>query len=181
MLKRFKKIRRGLQAMVIDDKWTKYKDDDVQKADFVKEKILSDRYYCLEWLQGAQNRLPPHKDEEICTERDKCLRRYFSDPNERLRATKEFVRFSGSEDVFSQYECLQHRWSLEPREWWIIQSSKYKEGETKMWDIGGDRWEHFDGPRTLEVASLSLDEPKLEADLLAADGGENDEIPIVEV
>ncbi|KAF7812715.1 Dimer_Tnp_hAT domain-containing protein [Senna tora] len=244
MLKSFKKIRRGLQAMVIDDKWTEYKDDDVQKADFVKEKILSDRYYCLEWLQGAQNRLPPHKDEEICTERDKCLRRYFSDPNERLRATKEFVRFSGSEDVFSQYECLQHRWSLEPREWWIMygsstpllqnlalkllsqpcsssccernwsiysfihsvrrnkitpkraedlvfvhtnlrllsrQSSKYKEGETKMWDIGGDRWEHFDGPGTLEVASLSLDEPELEADLLAADGGENDEIPIVEV
>ncbi|KAF7812770.1 Dimer_Tnp_hAT domain-containing protein [Senna tora] len=200
--------------MVIDDKWTEYKDDDVQKADFVKEKILSDRYYCLEWLQGAQNRLLPHKDEEICTERDKCLRRYFSDLNERLRATKGFVRFSGSEDVFSQYECLQHRWSLEPREWWIMYGSSvpllqnlvlkllsqpcsssccernwstysfihsYKEGETKMWDIGGDRWEHFDGPETLEVASLSLDELELEPDLLAADGGENDEIPIVEV
>ncbi|KAF7814839.1 Dimer_Tnp_hAT domain-containing protein [Senna tora] len=59
-------------------------------------------------------------------------------------------------------------------------SSKYKDGETKMWDIGGDRWEHFDGPGTLEVASLSLDEPELEANLLAVDGGENDEIPIVE-
>ncbi|KAF7842519.1 Dimer_Tnp_hAT domain-containing protein [Senna tora] len=43
------------------------------------------------------------------------------------------------------------------------QSSKYNEGETRMWDIGGDRAEPFDGAGTLEVSSLSLDEPELEA------------------
>ncbi|KAF7844518.1 DUF659 domain-containing protein/Dimer_Tnp_hAT domain-containing protein [Senna tora] len=164
MLKRLKLIKRGLQAMVIDDKWTQYKDDDVQKATVVKEIILNDRhegkelneessfynvvynilidpwtksctplhclahslnprYHCLEWLQGAPNRVPLHKDEEICIERNKCLRRYFSDSKERLMATKEFFRFSRAEDVFGQFECLQNRWDLEPKEWWIMYGS----------------------------------------------------------
>ncbi|KAF7835522.1 Dimer_Tnp_hAT domain-containing protein [Senna tora] len=204
---------------------------------------LNPRYYCLEWLQGAPNRVPPHKDEEICIERNKCLRRYFSDSKERLMATKEFVRFSGAEDVFGQFGCLQNRWDLEPKEWWIMygpsapllqnlalkllsqpssssccernwstysfihsmkrnkinpkraedlvfvhtnlrllsrQSSKYNEGETRMWDIGGDRAEPFDGAGTLEVSSLSLDEPELEA-VIFTDGQGNNEISTIQV
>ncbi|KAF7843886.1 Dimer_Tnp_hAT domain-containing protein [Senna tora] len=205
---------------------------------------LNPRYYCLEWLQGAPNRVPPHKDEEICIERNKCLRRYFTDSKERLMATMEFVRFSGAEDVFGQFECLQNRWDLEPKEWWIMygssapllqnlalkllfqpcsssccernwstysfihsmkrnkinpkraedlvfvhtnlrhlsrQSSKYNEGETRMWDIGGDRAEPFDGAGTLKVSSLSLDERELEAVIFIDDGQGNNEISTVRV
>ena len=40
-------------------------------------------------------------------------------------------------------------------------SSKYKEEETKLWDIGGDNFSLKDSG-ILQIASLSLDEPELE-------------------
>ncbi|XP_031744989.1 uncharacterized protein LOC116405209 [Cucumis sativus] len=40
MLKRFKLIKDGLQAMVINDKWESYREDDVVKARHVKELVL---------------------------------------------------------------------------------------------------------------------------------------------
>lgn len=45
MFKRFKLTRRGLQAMVISDKWGFYKEDDQGKARFVKEKEVSDDWW----------------------------------------------------------------------------------------------------------------------------------------
>ena len=40
-------------------------------------------------------------------------------------------------------------------------SSKYKEEETKLWDIAGDDFS-LDDNEILEIASLSLDKPELE-------------------
>ncbi|XP_057432298.1 uncharacterized protein LOC130725055 [Lotus japonicus] len=40
MLKRFRELKKGLQEMVISDKWNSYKDDDVEKAKLVREKLL---------------------------------------------------------------------------------------------------------------------------------------------
>ena len=45
MLRRFKLIKQGLQAMVISDKWQCYREDDVGKARFVKEKVLDDVWW----------------------------------------------------------------------------------------------------------------------------------------
>ena len=45
MLKRFKLVRRGLQSMVISDKWSTYKDDNLGMAAKVKELILSDVWW----------------------------------------------------------------------------------------------------------------------------------------
>ncbi|XP_025628477.2 uncharacterized protein [Arachis hypogaea] len=45
MLKRFKLIKFRLKEMVISEKWSSYKEDDVGKAEFVKEKILSDNWW----------------------------------------------------------------------------------------------------------------------------------------
>jgi len=42
-------------------------------------------------------------------------------------------------------------------------SSEYKELETKLWDIVGDDFS-LDEIEILEIASLSLDDPKLEVD-----------------
>ncbi|WOK92329.1 hypothetical protein Cni_G01020 [Canna indica] len=42
MLKRFKLIKHGLQAMVISEQWSSYREDDLGKARFAKEKILDD-------------------------------------------------------------------------------------------------------------------------------------------
>ncbi|XP_048131980.1 uncharacterized protein LOC115732504 isoform X2 [Rhodamnia argentea] len=49
---------------------------------------------------------------------------------------------------------------------------RYLEGETKMWDIGGDAFDTFQDVGVLEVASLSLDEPDIESVLLSG-GADN--------
>lgn len=53
---------------------------------------------------------------------------------------------------------------------------EYKERSTKMWDIDGDTCKSFDVVGTLEVASLSLDDPNLKVALFTNDGEGGDEI-----
>lgn len=60
-------------------------------------------------------------------------------------------------------------------------SKNYNERETKMWNIGGDEWSLSDGDGILEVASLSLDEPNMEAILFTEDEEGNSEIDTVRV
>ncbi|CAL5201486.1 unnamed protein product [Lathyrus oleraceus] len=66
---------------------------------------------------------------------------------------------------------------------WLLsrKSKNYNEGETKMWDIAGDEWSLSDGADTLEVASISLDEPNMEAILFTEDEEGNSDIDIVRV
>ncbi|XP_020242938.1 uncharacterized protein LOC109821157 [Asparagus officinalis] len=45
MLKRFIVIKRSLQDMVLSDRWSLYRDDDVGKAQFIKEKVLDDLWW----------------------------------------------------------------------------------------------------------------------------------------
>ncbi|KAK8482697.1 hypothetical protein V6N11_055808 [Hibiscus sabdariffa] len=45
MVKIFKLIKQGLQAMVISDEWNSYREDDTGKANFVKEKLVSDDWW----------------------------------------------------------------------------------------------------------------------------------------
>ena len=45
VLKRFKVIKRGLQDMVLNDRWSLYRDDDLRKTQFVKEKVLDDFWW----------------------------------------------------------------------------------------------------------------------------------------
>ena len=73
------------------------------------------RYYSAQWLQGAPNRVAPHQDEEISTERNKCLRRYFPDPEDRKKVSIEFSRFSSAADVFSNFDSIEDRWELDPK------------------------------------------------------------------
>ncbi|XP_058725729.1 F-box/kelch-repeat protein At3g23880-like [Vicia villosa] len=54
-----------------------------------------------------------------------------------------------------------------------LKSKIYNEGVTKIWDIGGDELDLFDGAAILEVATLSLNERELEA---AFNGEENIDI-----
>ncbi|KAI5438951.1 hypothetical protein KIW84_024614 [Lathyrus oleraceus] len=56
------------------------------------------------------------RDSEICIERNKCIRSYFADGNERLEATAKFVKFSSAEGEFDQFDSLQDRWNLKPKE-----------------------------------------------------------------
>uniref|UniRef100_A0A8I6XP62 HAT C-terminal dimerisation domain-containing protein n=1 Tax=Hordeum vulgare subsp. vulgare TaxID=112509 RepID=A0A8I6XP62_HORVV len=46
------------------------------------------------------------------------------------------------------------------------QSETYHVGPSRMWDVGGDGVESFTGVGMLEGANLTLDEPKLEAEIM---------------
>ncbi|XP_020247901.1 uncharacterized protein LOC109825460 [Asparagus officinalis] len=316
MLKRFKVVKRGLQDMVLSDRWSLYRDDDVEKAQFVKEKVLDDlwwdkidfildftgpiyemirvtdtdtpclhlvydmwdtmiekvkqaiyrhegkrdneespfyevvhkilvdqwnkgntplqclahslvpMYYHSTWLNENVNRQPPNQDLEISTERSKCLRRYYPNPDERLVVNLEYAKFVGSLEAFGDPDSLSDRGHMDPKSWWLLygasapklqalaikllgqpcsssccernwstydfihslkrnkltptraedfvyvhtnlrllsrNSEEYMEGESRMWDIGGDAFDSFQGAGMLDVAALSLDEPTMEA------------------
>ncbi|PKA55721.1 hypothetical protein AXF42_Ash012013 [Apostasia shenzhenica] len=48
---------------------------------------------------------------------------------------------------------------------------QYQQGETRMWDVGGDSFASVEDTGMLEVAQLSLDEPELKT-VLFNDGSE---------
>ncbi|XP_020250313.1 uncharacterized protein LOC109827707 [Asparagus officinalis] len=308
MLKRFTVIKRSLQDMVLSDRWSSYRDDDVGKAQFVKEKVLDDlwwdrvdyiiaftapiydmirltdtdkpslhlvydiwnksnthdvihkiledrwnksntpleclahslnpRYYHETWLNENIHRQAPHQDEEISSERAKCLRRYYPNADERRTVNLEFARFSAALDTFRDPDSLTDRGLMDPKSWLALygsstsnlqalalkllgqpcsssccernwstysfihslkrnkmtpsraedlvyvhsnlrllsrSSQEYQEGESRLWDIGGDAFDSFQGAGILDVATLSLDEPTMEAVLFADDEG-NEEV-----
>ncbi|CAL5395559.1 unnamed protein product [Camellia sinensis] len=210
MLKRVKLIKQGLQTMVISDKWSCYRDDDIGKAKFVKDKLLDDfwwdqvnyilsftapiydmirvcdtdrpslhlvydmwdtmiekvkmviykhegkrledestfynvvhqilvdrwnknntplhclahslnpRYYSDVWLHEDPSRIPPHRDEEVCLERKKCLKRFFDDPMERTKANLEYAKFSTKEGPFADIDSIGDRCDMDPHSWWVV-------------------------------------------------------------
>ena len=48
-------------------------------------------------------------------------------------------------------------------------SDHYLKGETRLWDVGGDHFDQPDGAKELEIVSLLLDEPEMEAMIYADD------------
>ncbi|KAK9291948.1 hypothetical protein L1049_019900 [Liquidambar formosana] len=203
---------------------------------------LNPRYYSEEWLNKAPNRVPPHKDLEIQEERNKCLKRYFPNAENRRVAILEYARFSGAGEGFSSFDSLHDRGALDPKAWWMVygaaapllqnialkllgqpcsssccernwstysfihsmkrnkiqpqraedlvfvhtnlrllsrKSEKYMRGPSKMWDVGGDAFDPFEGAGILEIASLSLDEPDMEAVLFTDEGDDNDEDDVI--
>ncbi|XP_020114911.1 uncharacterized protein LOC109728792 [Ananas comosus] len=208
MLRRFKQIKRGLQNMVVSDKWASYKEDDVGKAQFVKDRILNDlwwdqinyilsftepiyemlriadtdkpclhlmyetwdsmiekvkvaiyrregkkedeessfysvvhkilidrwaksntplhclahslnpRYYSSSWLNEDPNRVPPHRDLEISKMRNKCLKRFFPNNEERRVVNEEFANFFTVGEGFDEHDSIGDRGVLDPKKWW---------------------------------------------------------------
>ncbi|KAK7316614.1 hypothetical protein RJT34_00206 [Clitoria ternatea] len=84
---------------------------------------LNPRYYSAAWLSEAPNRLPPHQDEEVCRERNKCLKRYFPTAEERRKIFLEFSKFSSCAGDFASFDSIEDRWNLPPKEWWVMHGS----------------------------------------------------------
>ncbi|XP_075675128.1 uncharacterized protein LOC142644387 [Castanea sativa] len=146
---------------------------------------LNPKYYSIEWLSENPKRVAPHRDYEISMERSKCLDRYFEDGNELSVVKFKFAAFSGGR--FPSPAALTDRWILQPlkqngsccpaRADDLVyvhsnlrllsrRNEEYIHTATKMWDIGGDSWNKSDihgGAGILESATLTLDEPELEA------------------
>ncbi|XP_038715219.1 uncharacterized protein LOC120008915 isoform X1 [Tripterygium wilfordii] len=196
---------------------------------------LNPRYYSEKWLNEDPTRVPPHKDVEVARERMKCFKKYFSNSEERMMVTMEFVNFSSMSGDFADSDSIHHRNDMDPKSWWVtfgasapllqnlalkilVQPSSsscaernwstysfvhsvrrnqmapkraedlvfihsnlrllsrrqpdYSKGESKMWDIAGDKFGTFEDVGELEVAQLSLDEPDLECVVFADDGDE---------
>ncbi|XP_028081189.1 uncharacterized protein LOC114282636 [Camellia sinensis] len=72
MLKMFKLSYRGLQAMVISEKWASYREDDVGKAVVVKEKLLNDIWWDkIEYVLSFT--LPIYEMLRFCDTDKPCL------------------------------------------------------------------------------------------------------------
>ena len=197
------------------------------------------------WLDENPIRVPPHKDEEISSMRNKCFKSYFPSREERMIANTEYAKFSGCLDQFGDHDSRIDRGSMELLLWWFVHGSpapvlqslalkllgqpcssscyernwstysfihsmkrnkmtpqraedlvfvhnnlrllsrsspQYKEGNTKLWDIGGDEFDSLEGAGLLEITSLTL-EPDMEAILFTDEGelGDENEDDITEV
>ncbi|KAE8685662.1 putative zinc transporter protein [Hibiscus syriacus] len=100
MLKRFKLIKQGLQAMVISDEWNSYREDDMVKANFVKEKLVSDDWwdkvaYILDFTKPIYDML------RVCDTDKPCLHLVYE------------LWDSMIEKSYTPLHCLAH--SLNPR------------------------------------------------------------------
>ncbi|GAV85946.1 LOW QUALITY PROTEIN: Dimer_Tnp_hAT domain-containing protein, partial [Cephalotus follicularis] len=75
------------------------------------------------WLNDVSDRVSSHKDVELSEERNKCLRRYFPDVEERRLVNQEIARFSKGLDAFGSFDSLEDRWVLDPKAWWLVHGS----------------------------------------------------------
>ncbi|XP_020255694.1 uncharacterized protein LOC109832704 isoform X1 [Asparagus officinalis] len=82
---------------------------------------LVPRYYTEEWLQGGGNsirRVAPNEDEEVSTNRNKCLQRLFPNSDDARRVFLEYGTFSGSLENFSEPHVTTARAYEDPLSWW---------------------------------------------------------------
>ncbi|XP_074301221.1 uncharacterized protein LOC141632583 [Silene latifolia] len=187
---------------------------------------LVPKYYGTKWQTEGRNifqRVAPHQDQEVSSQRNLCFQRLFVDPQELRNVMKEYGSFSSGLDFFSLAHVLAARDDEEPISWWANygssaphlqtlafkllsqpasssccernwshydniltlkrnrltstrakdlvkvhnnlrllarQSEKYKNGPSKYWDIGGDKY-NVDA-ELLELADLSVNDPELE-------------------
>ncbi|XP_059650225.1 uncharacterized protein LOC132295985 [Cornus florida] len=76
-------------------------------------------FYSTQWLQKAPNRVPPHRDQEISSLREKCFQRYFTNDVERRKVKEEYACFSAGFREFGSVDSLKDRGLMEPAIWWV--------------------------------------------------------------
>ncbi|KAG4930462.1 hypothetical protein JHK82_047533 [Glycine max] len=84
---------------------------------------LNPRYYSDNWLNEVPNRVPPHRDDELSSQRNKCLKRYFPHVNVRTKVYEEFSKFSSCAGDFGSFDSIEDRWALDPKTWWVMHGS----------------------------------------------------------
>ncbi|KAL0005902.1 hypothetical protein SO802_013463 [Lithocarpus litseifolius] len=83
---------------------------------------LNPKYYTSQWIEEVRGRVAPHKDAEISAERNKCLKRFFPDLEERKTVSMQFGLFTG----YKAYDDdnMDDRWTFDPMLWWSNYGSK---------------------------------------------------------
>ncbi|XP_038698018.1 uncharacterized protein LOC119995576 [Tripterygium wilfordii] len=80
---------------------------------------LNPRYYSDQRLQEDPTRVPPHRDVEVARERMKCLKKYFSNAEERTKVTLEFAKFSSMVGDYQDSDSMYHRYGMDAKSWWV--------------------------------------------------------------
>ncbi|CAH9068878.1 unnamed protein product, partial [Cuscuta europaea] len=83
---------------------------------------LNPRYYSDQWIQEGVGRSPPHMDNELSLERNKCFRRIFPS-EERVKAIDEYANFSLKIGPFRDPDCIVAMCDTDPRKWWAVYGS----------------------------------------------------------
>lgn len=63
----------------------------------------------------------------------------------------------------------------------LSKREEHKEGSPKMWDTSGDVWDSFDGAGSHKVASLSYNEPNIQAAQFTDDDQDRDEMDTIPI
>ncbi|KAF8407213.1 hypothetical protein HHK36_006340 [Tetracentron sinense] len=180
LVKRIVQVKSALQRMVINESWRFYREEDSQKAQKIKDILVSDLWwdnveYLLELTEGI-GRVPPNLDEEISEGRNACFERLFSSVTMLRKVREEYGKFAAAIGNFGRWEALSERYTINPLAWWGNHGSNaptlaslafrvdehYVEGPSKYWDAVGDEF-NLEGPSDLQFANLSLDNPVLES------------------
>ncbi|KAG8383565.1 hypothetical protein BUALT_Bualt04G0026800 [Buddleja alternifolia] len=118
MLKRFKLIKKNLQAMVISDQWTFYREDDVAKARLVKERLLDDSWWDL--VDYILNFMEPiYEMLRICDTDKSYLHMVYEMWDTMISKVKEVIYKHEKKSDYS----LRDRWKLDPFQWWAVHDS----------------------------------------------------------
>ncbi|XP_057790912.1 uncharacterized protein LOC131008025 [Salvia miltiorrhiza] len=190
MLKRFRDVKCQLQSMVISEQWSMYREDNIEKARIVKEKLLDDGWwdsvgYILRFTKPIYSML------RICDTDKPCMHLVYGMWDTMIVKVKRVIfehemKSDLEESSFWNVVCnvLEDRWSksntqlhclahsLTPSNLRLLsrRTPQYMKGESQMWDVAGDAFDAMDDIGILGIANLSLDEPELESILFCDDG-----------
>ncbi|GAV88667.1 LOW QUALITY PROTEIN: DUF659 domain-containing protein/Dimer_Tnp_hAT domain-containing protein, partial [Cephalotus follicularis] len=78
------------------------------------------RYYSEQWLNEDPTRVHTHKDMEINQERTKCIRKYFTNLEERNKVNMEYEEFVGKNGDFRDFDSIENRYAMDPKAWWVL-------------------------------------------------------------
>uniref|UniRef100_A0A7N2LH57 BED-type domain-containing protein n=1 Tax=Quercus lobata TaxID=97700 RepID=A0A7N2LH57_QUELO len=183
MLKRLFQVKQNLRNMVVSEEWMSYREDDVGKAQTVRDYVLNDlwwdkvvgqeaydednmedrwNYNPMLWWSTYGSTLPLLQTlalkllEQPCS--SSCVERSWSTYGFIHSMRRNRITPKRAEDLVFVHSNLRLLSRRRP---------EYTTGESKKWDIGGDNWdEPFGGPGLLEIAYLTLDEPEMETSIL---------------
>ncbi|XP_075669982.1 uncharacterized protein LOC142639728 [Castanea sativa] len=83
---------------------------------------VADEVLYYQWIEEVRGRVAPHKNAKISGERNKCLKRFFHDLDDRKNVVVEFGLFSGM--ISYDDDNMNDRWTFDPILWWSNYGSK---------------------------------------------------------
>ncbi|KAL8457320.1 hypothetical protein ACS0TY_035244 [Phlomoides rotata] len=155
--------------MVISERWSLYREDNVEKARIVKEKLLNDGWwdlvdYILHFTKLIYSML------RSCDTDKSCLHLVYEMWDAMIFEVKKVIFEHEKKSNFEE-SCF---WNV------VHKVLEGMWGKSKMWDVAGDSFDYMDDVGILGVVNLSLDEPELESVLFGGEGGlsNDDDHPI---